>query len=131
MKSGKPSFAVLLQHFFTQRLKVYFEAAEAPLADEEPFVLDALQRYTLSDSLLNAALRQPDNIDRALEDQARRLQNSGLLPMAGFGECLQRELIEPLPDLLQRYQHLLALWPTPLTSALPVSLELQGVRVEG
>ncbi|RBL71987.1 exodeoxyribonuclease V subunit gamma [Pseudomonas sp. MWU13-2625] len=120
-----------VRHFFTQRLKVYFEAAEAPLADEEPFVLDALQRYMLSDSLLEAALRQPDNIDRALEDQARRLQNSGLLPMAGFGECLQRELIEPLPDLLQRYQQLLALWPTPLTSAIPINLELQGVRVDG
>ncbi len=51
--------------------------------------------------------------------------------MAGFGECLQRELIEPLPDLLLRYQQLLALWPTPLTSALPVSLELQGLRLEG
>ncbi|NNA58220.1 exodeoxyribonuclease V subunit gamma [Pseudomonas koreensis] len=120
-----------VRHFFTQRLKVYFEAAEAPLADEEPFVLDALQRYTLSDSLLEAALRQPDNIDRALEDQARRLQNSGLLPMAGFGECLQRELIEPLPDLLQRYKQLLALWPTPVTSAIPVNLDLQGVRIEG
>jgi exodeoxyribonuclease V gamma subunit len=56
-----------VRHFFTQRLKVYFEAAEAPLADEEPFVLDALQRYTLSDSLLEAALRQPDNIDQALK----------------------------------------------------------------
>jgi exodeoxyribonuclease V gamma subunit len=51
--------------------------------------------------------------------------------MAGFGECLQRELIEPLPDLLQRYQQLLALWPTPLASALPVNLELQGLRLEG
>ncbi len=120
-----------VRHFFTQRLKVYFEAAEAPLADEEPFVLDALQRYTLSDSLLEAALRQPDNIDQALTAQARRLQNSGLLPMAGFGECLQRELIEPLPDLLQRYQQLLALWPTPLNSAMPVNLELQGLRLEG
>ncbi|MFJ4250340.1 exodeoxyribonuclease V subunit gamma [Pseudomonas sp. NPDC089741] len=120
-----------VRHFFTQRLKVYFEAAEAPLADEEPFVLDALQRYMLSDSLLEAALRQPDNIDQALEVQARRLQNSGLLPMAGFGECLQRELIEPLPDLLQRYQQLLTLWPTPLTSAIPISLDLQGLRLEG
>ncbi|WP_426618474.1 exodeoxyribonuclease V subunit gamma [Pseudomonas rustica] len=120
-----------VRHFFTQRLKVYFEAAEAPLADEEPFVLDALQRYTLSDRLLEAAMRQPDNIDQALESQARRLQNSGLLPMAGFGECLQRELIEPLPDLLQRYQQLLTLWPTPLTSAIPISLELQGLRLEG
>ncbi|WP_262139288.1 exodeoxyribonuclease V subunit gamma [Pseudomonas sp. Marseille-Q5117] len=120
-----------VRHFFTQRLKVYFEAAQAPLADEEPFVLDALQRYTLSDSLLEAALSQPEDVEQALQARALRLQNSGLLPMAGFGECLQRELIEPLPDLLQRYQQLLTLWPTPLTSAIPVSLDLQGLRLEG
>ncbi len=120
-----------VRHFFSQRLKVFFEAAEVPLADEEPFVLDALQRYSLSDSLLDAALTQPGEVDQVLEAQARRLQNSGLLPMAGFGECLQRELIEPLPDLLQRYHQLLALWPTPLTSALPVDLELHGLPVEG
>jgi exodeoxyribonuclease V gamma subunit len=120
-----------VRHFFSQRLKVFFEAAEVPLADEEPFVLDALQRYSLSDSLLEAALSQLDHSDQALEAHAIRLQNSGLLPMAGFGECLQRELIEPLPDLLQRYQQLLALWPTPLTSALPVNLELHDLRLEG
>jgi len=120
-----------VRHFFSQRLKVFFEAAEVPLADEEPFVLDALQRYSLSDSLLGAALAQLERVDEVLDAHAKRLQNSGLLPMAGFGECLQRELIEPLPDLLQRYQQLLALWPTPLTSALPVNLELQGLRLEG
>jgi exodeoxyribonuclease V gamma subunit len=120
-----------VRHFFTQRLKVYFESAEAPLADEEPFVLDALQRYTLSDSLLAAALGQPDNVDQALAAQAQRLQASGLLPMAGFGECLQKELIEPLPDLLQRYQQLLALWPTPVTSAIAISIESQGLSLEG
>ncbi|MCX7078758.1 MAG: exodeoxyribonuclease V subunit gamma, partial [Pseudomonas sp.] len=120
-----------VRHFFSQRLKVFFEAAEAPLADEEPFVLDALQRYSLSDSLLEAALTHPDQPDLALAAQAKRLQGSGLLPMAGFGECLQQELIEPLPDLLQRYQQLLALWPTPLNSALPVSLEQHGVSLEG
>lgn len=119
------------RHFFSQRLKVFFEAAEVPLADEEPFVLDALQRYSLSDSLLGAALGQLEHADEMLEAQARRLQNSGLLPMAGFGECLQRELIEPLPDLLHRYQQLLAMWPTPLASALPINLELQGLHLEG
>lgn len=120
-----------VRHFFSQRLKVFFEAAEVPLPDEEPFVLDALQRYNLSDRLLEAALGQLDRVEHALETQAKRLQNSGLLPLAGFGEYLQRELIEPLPDLLQRYHQLLALWPTPLVSALPVSLELQSLRVEG
>ncbi|AKK00402.1 exodeoxyribonuclease V subunit gamma [Pseudomonas chlororaphis] len=120
-----------VRHFFSQRLKVFFEAIEAPLADDEPFVLDALQRYSLSDSLLEAALMRLDQPDLALSAHARRLQNSGLLPMAGFGECMQRELIEPLPDLLQRYQQLLALWPTPLTSAVQVSVQSQGVSVEG
>lgn len=120
-----------VKHFFSQRLKVFFEAAEVPLADEEPFVLDALQRYNLSDSLVNAALSQPDHLDQALKAQAQRLQGSGLLPMVGFGECLRNELIEPLPDLLQRYQQLLALWPTPHTAAEPVSFEHQGIRLEG
>jgi exodeoxyribonuclease V gamma subunit len=120
-----------VRHFFSQRLKVFFESAEVPLADEEPFVLDALQRYSLSDRLLEAALANLDHSDQALEVQARRLQNGGLLPMAGFGECLQRELIEPLPDLLQRYQQLLTLWPTRLTSALPVSLDLHDLRIDG
>ncbi|KAF1008106.1 MAG: RecBCD enzyme subunit RecC [Pseudomonas fluorescens] len=120
-----------VKHFFSQRLKVFFEAAQAPLADEEPFVLDALQRYSLSDSLLSAALSDPDNPGEALDAQARRLQGSGLLPMAGFGERLRHELIEPMPGLLQRYQQLLALWPIAHTSAEPVSFESQGVRLEG
>jgi exodeoxyribonuclease V gamma subunit len=120
-----------VRHFFSQRLKVFFEAAEVPLADEEPFVLDALQRYSLSDSLLDAALGHADQPDQALAAQAKRLQGCGLLPMAGFGERLQQELIEPLPALLQRYRQLLALWPTPLNSALPVSLELHGIGLEG
>jgi len=120
-----------VKHFFGQRLKVFFEAAEVPLADEEPFVLDALQRYSLSDSLLNAALNQPDHFDQALNAQALRLQGSGLLPMVGFGERLRNELIEPLPDLLRRYQQLLALWPTPHTGAEPISFEHQGIQLEG
>ncbi|MGY2293545.1 exodeoxyribonuclease V subunit gamma [Pseudomonas sp. SDO528_S397] len=120
-----------VKHFFSQRLKIFFEAAEVPLADEEPFVLDALQRYSLSDSLLAAGLRQPHNLDAALDAQARRLQGSGLLPMVGFGQRLREELIEPLPDLLQRHQQLLALWPIPHTSAEPVSFEHQGVQLDG
>jgi exodeoxyribonuclease V gamma subunit len=120
-----------VKHFFSQRLKIYFETVEAPLADEEPFVLNALERYSLSDSLLNAALTHADDIDQALEAQALKLQGSGLLPMAGFGSSLREELIEPLPDLLQRHQDLLQLWPQSLSSALPVSHTWQQVSLEG
>ena len=120
-----------VRHFFSQRLKIFFEAAQAPLADEEPFTLDALQRYSLAESLLEVGIQSAASVEQRLQAHALRLQGSGLLPMAGFGECLQTELIEPLPDLLQRYQQLLVLWPTPLQSALPVSFEHEGLALEG
>jgi exodeoxyribonuclease V gamma subunit len=120
-----------VKHFFSQRLKIHFEVAQAPLADEEPFVLDALQRYGLSESLLTAALSNPDEIEVVLQSHALKLQGSGLLPMAGFGTLLQEELIEPLPDVLKRYQELLTLWPEPLSSALPVSFSHNGIGIDG
>lgn len=120
-----------VKHFFSQRLKIYFEVAEAPLADEEPFVLDALERYGLSESLLSAAMVSPDTIDVALKTQALKLQASGLLPLAGFGTCMQDELIEPLPDVLRRYHDLLTLWPETLSSALPISFSHRGVSIDG
>lgn len=120
-----------VRHFYSQRLKVFFEAAQAPSPDEEPFSLDALQRYTLSESLLAAGMANVHSVDLALQSQAQRLQGSGLLPMAGFGTCLQAELIEPLPDLLARYRDLRVLWPITLDSALPITFSYQGVTLEG
>ena len=120
-----------VRHFFSQRLKVFFEALETPTPDEEPFVLDALQRYGLSESLLGAALADPDNADHALLSQARRLQACGLLPLAGFGEILQAELIQPLPDLLQRHRQLLQRWPTVVDGALPIHFDHATQRLEG
>jgi len=120
-----------VRHFFSQRLKVFFEALEAPTPDEEPFVLDALQRYSASESLLSAALVEPENAEEALQAQARRLQACGLLPLAGFGELLQAELIQPLPDLLQRHRQLLQRWPTVVEGALPIHFEYASHRLEG
>lgn len=120
-----------VRHFFSQRLKVFFEALEAPTPDEEPFVLDALQRYSASESLLGAALSDPDNAEHALQAQARRLQACGMLPLAGFGELLQAELIQPLPDLLQRHRQLLQRWPTVVDGALPIHFEHANHRLEG
>lgn len=120
-----------VRHFFRQRLKVFFESLEAPTPDEEPFVLDALQRYGLSESLLDAALADPGNAESALYAQARRLQGHGLLPLAGFGEILQAELIEPLPNLLQRHRHLLQRWPSLVEGALPIHFEHGRERLQG
>ncbi|MDZ3995393.1 exodeoxyribonuclease V subunit gamma [Pseudomonas sp. Teo4] len=120
-----------VRHFFSQRLKVFFEALEAPTPDEEPFVLDTLQRYGASESLLGAALADPDHAEQALQAQARRLQACGMLPLAGFGELLQAELVQPLPDLLQRHRQLLQRWPTVVEGALPIHFEQGNHRLEG
>lgn len=120
-----------VRHFFSQRLKVFFESAEKPVSDVEPFVLDALERYTLSDSLLSAGMASVGEISDTLEKHARKLQGSGLLPMAEFGARLRDELIEPLPDLLERYRQLLVLWPSRLDSALPITFEARGIVLEG
>ncbi|MGF6394012.1 exodeoxyribonuclease V subunit gamma [Pseudomonas plecoglossicida] len=120
-----------VRHFFSQRLKVFFEALEAPTPDEEPFTLDALQRYSASEILLGAALADPEQAELALQVQARRLQACGLLPMAGFGEMLQAELIQPLPDLLQRHRQLLQRWPDVVEGALPIHFQHGNHRLEG
>jgi len=120
-----------VRHFFSQRLKVFFETFEDPVADEEPFTLDGLQRYLLSESLLNAALVEPDRAEQVLERGARRLQASGQLPLAGFGECLQAELVEPLPGILHRYRQLLQRWPQEIQQALPLRFTHAGLRLEG
>jgi exodeoxyribonuclease V gamma subunit len=44
---------------------------------------------------------------------------------------LQDELIEPLPNLVQRYSDLLFKWPEKLHSALPVSYQHQGIELDG
>lgn len=121
-----------VKHFYTQRLKVHFEALQGALEEAEPFILDGLQHYSLSTHLLEAALQGGEGeLEALLRTQAGRLQAAGHLPMAGFGELLQAELIAPLPDLLARYQSLLVRWPTPMQSALPLYFQAQGLEVEG
>jgi exodeoxyribonuclease V gamma subunit len=121
-----------VKHFYTQRLKVYFEQVQGALDEAEPFTLDGLQHYGLSKHLLEAALQGTGaELDEVLQTQANRLQAAGHLPMAGFGELMQAELIAPLPDLITRYQTLLARWSQPLNGTLPLHFEAHGVVVDG
>ncbi len=69
--------------------------------DEEPFSIDGLQRYGLQQALLadaSLALEGGADIEQALQAGARRLQRSGRLPLAGFGERLRDEVLAPLPE---------------------------------
>lgn len=122
-----------IKFFFTQRLKIFFDEAEQAPADEEPFALDGLQRYSLSEKLVQAALAESDpiEIEASLRRQALRLQRSGLLPLNGFGASQQDALIAPLPELLGRYHELLHGWPQTPLGPQALDMELDGIKLEG
>jgi exodeoxyribonuclease V gamma subunit len=115
--------------FFANRLKVHFEAPDAPAEDEEPFGLDALTRYQLGEGLLEAALAEPEAVDRALTAAAERLRGSGRLPLAGFGERAGRALREPLPVVVAQVEALTLRWPEPLEEAVTLNLEHREVQL--
>lgn len=121
-----------VEHFFAQRLKVWFRPDELQAEDDEPFALDGLQRYSLSQWLLQRTLASGVEADWAqvLEQESLRLNQRGSLPLAGFGERERQALITPLHDQLARYQQLLELWDTPLEQPLAVSAAAPGIELQ-
>ncbi|MEO8780113.1 MAG: exodeoxyribonuclease V subunit gamma [Rhodanobacter sp.] len=81
-------------YFFNQRLKVYFTEAADEVLDDEPFGLDALQRYDAVRRVLQAVLEADPEIppDQAAASAARRLGEEGSLPPGGFGATLQESI---------------------------------------
>ncbi|MGV6476988.1 exodeoxyribonuclease V subunit gamma [Azotobacter vinelandii] len=124
-----------VKHFFTQRLKVHLDESMQAQLDEEPFGLDGLQLHQLRQSLLDAASLaledDPARVEAALEAAALRLQRSGRLPLAGFGERLREQLLKPLPEQMRRYRSLCSLWSTRLESPKPLRFEHEGVELAG
>lgn len=124
-----------VKHFFTQRLKVYLDEEGQAQLDEEPFALDGLQRYQLQQELLGAAslaLEQgSEAVEPALQAAAGRLQRSGRLPLAGFGERLREQVLAPLPAQMQQFATLCMQWPTPLESPRPLQFAHADIVLDG
>ncbi|MGC3964303.1 MAG: exodeoxyribonuclease V subunit gamma [Rhodocyclaceae bacterium] len=102
--------------FFAQRLKVRF--GEAPLTDndDEPFVLDGLDNWKLTEALvqrLRPVIEAEPDVAFAprISAEVSRLRGEGRLPVGAFGTREADDLIAPLPDLLQRYRDALAAYP--------------------
>lgn len=100
--------------FFRQRLGVSFEADDLASNDQEPFVLDALQRWQLHDELLRScaqALAQGSDCAAARDASLAAMQRRGDLPGGGFAALSSDELAAPLDEQCVRYQAALARWP--------------------
>src|SRR5690606_12039389 len=87
--------------------------------------------YQLQEALLKAAVATDEDVEEALRSAADRLQRSGVLPLAGFGEQYRNTLLEPLPAQLRRYQGLCLCWPTLLESPQRLLFSAAGVELDG
>ncbi|SDS96041.1 DNA helicase/exodeoxyribonuclease V, gamma subunit [Halopseudomonas xinjiangensis] len=131
-----------VEHFFSARLKVWLGDEDRVAEDDEPFVINGLERHHLSQWLLEQAQDAPDDADpdALLSAAAERLQHRGRMPLAGFGDLARQQLTDPLRDQLLRYREQARAWdrllehPLPLLASAP-GIELRswlaGVRLSG
>ncbi|UTM57862.1 exodeoxyribonuclease V subunit gamma [Photobacterium sp. CCB-ST2H9] len=122
------------QYFFNRRLKVYFNAAEGAMADDEPFALDGLQSYRLRENLLMTLLEakeQSKDQSEALAQFQARQQAAGSLPIGAFGELtLAQETLQILP-LAEQISSLLATRTEDPEIDLPLETAVGGIRLQG
>jgi exodeoxyribonuclease V gamma subunit len=111
-----------VRYFFHRRLKARLNGALPATVDAEPFDLDGLQRHQMREALLRAVFAEAGASEprAVLRQAAERLRRGGLLPLAGFGERWQEDLLAPLPEQWRRYAELRAQCPRRPT--LPVTL---------
>ena len=117
--------------FFKRRLGVSFADPDLVGEDEEPFSLDALERYFLEDSLLDDA-GEPEALDQVrpvLAQRAERLAREGVLPIGLIGQQWQRQLVESLVPVRSAWLTLCARF-TDAAPKLAVSLAFDGIHVD-
>ncbi|MET3134103.1 exodeoxyribonuclease V gamma subunit [Oxalobacteraceae bacterium GrIS 1.11] len=120
-----------VKYFFRRRLSVTFSDALPAGADEEPFALNALERYLLEDTLLDdASAPEPLSEVRAgLEARAQRLAREGVLPIGLMGRQWQRQLVDALVPVRSAWLKLGLRFPL-AADKLAISLQYGELRLE-
>ncbi|MDL2353778.1 MAG: exodeoxyribonuclease V subunit gamma, partial [Pseudomonadota bacterium] len=119
------------RYFFQRRLGVWFADAAALGQDEEPFALDALERYFLEDSLLDDG-GPPEAIAEVragLAVRAERLGREGVLPIGLIGRQWQQQLIEGLVPVRSAWLTLCARFQAPAPK-LPIALRFGDIELD-
>ncbi len=119
------------RYFFRRRLGVVFNAAEVIGEDEEPFSLDALERYFLEDSLLDDSgeVEEPGEVRQMLGNRAERLAREGVLPIGLVGRQWQQQLVDGLVPVRRAWLELGRRFPQ-AAPKLAISLDFNGVQLE-
>ncbi len=119
------------RYFFKRRLGVSFADPDLIGDDEEPFSLDALERYFLEDSLLDddAEPEPLHEVRPTLALRAARLARQGVLPIGLVGLQWQRQLVDALVPVRSAWLILGARFAE-AAPKLAVSLTLDGIHLD-
>ena len=111
------------RYFFRRRLGVSFADAAVVGEDEEPFALDALERFFIEDHLLDDSgpAEGLHEVRATLKGRAERLAREGVLPIGLLGRQWQEQLVEGLVPVRSSWLRLGARFPQPAPK-LAVSL---------
>lgn len=86
-----------IRAFFQQRLKVNFLNEEVQLPENEPFIVNNLQRYKFNERLLNAMIYK-----ESLEELLATLRATGGLPAEYFGQIYWEKQIQDMQPLADK-----------------------------
>lgn len=118
-------------YFFKRRLGVVFAEGDGVGDDDEPFALDALERYQVNDQLLDDS-DEPEPLDEvraALAQRAEKLGRSGVLPIGLVGSMMRGQLVENLTPVRSEWLRLGASFPQ-AAPKLAVSLDLGDLALD-
>lgn len=118
-----------VREFFQARLGVRFDIAETASDELEPFVVDSLGRFAMTDQLLRAALRVDEQAGRAIEAEAARLQRSGALPMGGFATPVRLDIEGAAQAVFGRFVAERRRWPHS-AGKREIHIDIDGVVIE-
>ncbi len=119
------------RYFFRRRLGVVFADAAQVGEDEEPFALDALERYQIEDHLLDDS-GEPEQLHEVralLATRAERLAREGVLPIGLMGRLWQEQLVESLAPVRTEWLRLGARFPEAAPKQA-LSLVLDGIVLD-
>ena len=120
-----------VKYFFRRRLSVSFADLDVLGEDEEPFGLNALERYLLEDTLLDdgGVVEALSEVQASLSLRAERLAREGVLPIGLIGAQLQRQLVAALVPVRSAWLRLCEKFPLPAEKRL-IDLRFGDLRLE-
>ncbi|MGV3345987.1 exodeoxyribonuclease V subunit gamma [Enterobacteriaceae bacterium LUAb1] len=107
--------------FFSQRLGVHFYTEEDELPNAEPFSLQGLERYQLSQHLLNALINnQPP------AELFTRYRAAGTLPYGAWGELFWQTQLQEMTELAERVVR-----EKKTSKSDEINLDIAGLKLSG